>query len=142
MIQTIRRLWIQQFSLVQKPWEKTHLSTEQLGAVGERIAADYLMLQHCEILKRDFNPRHGGQVDLVFQDRQTVVFCEVKTRTSQEHFRAFFAVDKEQQRRIRKSANLWRRELEPMEVPVRFDIIEVYLEPQLKPLCYWFKDAF
>lgn len=52
---------------------------QRLGRWGESIAADYLASKGYRLLDR--NPRTAyGEVDLVMQDGDTVVFIEVKTR--------------------------------------------------------------
>ena len=51
------------------------------GREGEDIAAKYIEAQGGRILARNHHMR-GGEVDIVFADGDTTVFCEVKLRTS------------------------------------------------------------
>jgi len=139
---SLRRLWLKKYSALHRTWRREVEDTHKLGFIGECLAADFLILKRCHILKRDFHPKHGGQVDLVVRDGDALVFVEVKTRRSRDHHRAFFAVSENQQGRIRKSAHLWLRALGSLNPRLRFDILEVYLEAEKKPKCYWFKDAF
>ena len=81
-------------------------------------------------------------MDLVVRHGKVLVFVEVKSRSSQDHHRAFYAVGEAQKNRIKKSAQLWLRALEKARPRVRYDIIEVYLEEGKLPKCHWFKDAF
>ena len=50
-----------------------------LGRTGERLAADALMNKGYRILERNFRCRHG-EIDLVAEDGQDLIFVEVKAR--------------------------------------------------------------
>src|SRR5438128_1320284 len=56
----------------------------QLGARGEKLACAFLRGQGYRILYRNFRARHGGEVDIVCRDKDTLVFVEVKTRTGED----------------------------------------------------------
>lgn len=50
-----------------------------IGRVGERLAANMLEERGYRILERNFRCRYG-EIDLVAQEREDLVFVEVKTR--------------------------------------------------------------
>lgn len=50
-----------------------------LGRTGERLAAEALMSKGYHILERNFRCRQG-EIDLVAEDEQDLVFVEVKAR--------------------------------------------------------------
>jgi len=50
-----------------------------LGRTGERLAAEALMSKGYRILERNFRCRQG-EIDLVAEDEQDIIFVEVKTR--------------------------------------------------------------
>lgn len=52
-----------------------------LGKLGEDIASDFLSKKGYKIIDRNFKARYG-EIDLIAIDRNTLVFVEVKTRTS------------------------------------------------------------
>lgn len=52
---------------------------QNLGHVGERLAAQALRERGYDILELNFRCRHG-EIDLVAEDAQDLVFVEVKTR--------------------------------------------------------------
>ena len=110
-------------------YEKLTQDKQLLGVYGEKLAAKYLKKQDCKILYKNFSPRDfgskGGEIDIVCRDGNTLVFVEVKTRSS-HYKRAYDAVDKIKQDYIRKGAAYWLKELK-QAVPHRFDIIEIYL---------------
>ena len=99
-----------------------------LGKLGEQLAAQYLRKAGYKILYRNFKSKKGGEIDLVCRHRDTLVFVEVKTRTSDLFGRPIHAVDQEKRNRIRKGALAWIHELERQDVPLRFDVVEILVK--------------
>lgn len=94
------------------------------GAEGEYIVHDYLIGQGYRVL--DMNYRRGpGEIDLVAQKGQTVVFVEVKRRRDARFGRPAEAVTPDKRRRIVRTAVLYLQEKRLADVPVRFDIVEL-----------------
>jgi putative endonuclease len=56
-------------------------SKNRFGQWGENLAGDFLSGQDYEILERNYRTEHG-EVDLIAQKGKTIVFVEVKTRSS------------------------------------------------------------
>ncbi len=50
-----------------------------LGRTGERLAAEELTRQGYAIIERNFRCRHG-EIDLIAEDANDLIFIEVKTR--------------------------------------------------------------
>lgn len=98
-----------------------------IGETGERIAAKELWRTGRKVLYRNFKPEGGGEVDIVYRDRDTLVFGEVKTRTRGEWGEPARAVNRDKQRLVIRGANAWLRELNQPKVLFRFDIVEVLL---------------
>lgn len=95
------------------------------------------------MLYRNFRAKGGGEVDLVCRDiaEDTLVFAEVKTRTSDEEGRPADAVNREKEELISRGARAWLRLLDRPEVNFRFDIVEVVIgngEPRINVI----KSAF
>lgn len=68
-----------------------------------------------------------GEIDLVFRDRDCLVFVEVKTRSSEEWGRPAAAVDRERRGRLTRAGLDYLRLLKHPPVKVRFDVVEVLL---------------
>jgi putative endonuclease len=102
-----------------------------LGRMGEKIAADYLRKNGFRVLYRNFRSRRGGEIDLVCRDRRedTLVFVEVKTRSTDAFGPPHAAVIQVQQDRIIRGAKEWLRLLNDPRVPYRFDVVEVLMKP-------------
>jgi putative endonuclease len=104
----------------------------RLGKRGEKIAVSFLRKSGYKILFRNFRAKTGGEVDLVCRDRRAkvLVFVEVKTRTTNLFGNPHEAVTLRQQDRIVRAAKEWLRLLDDREIPYRFDIVEIVMEPQ------------
>ena len=100
----------------------------RLGNRGERAAARYLWYHGYRILERNF-VRHGAEIDLIAQKRDTVVFVEVKTRVREHQNprepRPASAVTPQKQRKIIAAAQCYTPAMQ-RGLRYRFDIIEVY----------------
>lgn len=102
--------------------------TAWLGAHGERVAVWFLRKQGYKILYRNFRAKGGGEVDIVCRHGETLVFVEVKTRTSEDYGRPFTAVNNKKRNLIRRGALQWLRWMEDPEVPRRFDVVEIVIK--------------
>lgn len=82
------------------------------------------------MLKANFRGRKGGEIDLVCREcaTNTLVFVEVKTRTTETFGRPLDAVDKQKRRRIVRGAMAWLRMLDMPDVRFRFDVVEVIMD--------------
>lgn len=57
------------------------MDKQNLGKLGEDLAQKYLQNKGYRFLKRNFRSKFG-EIDLIFIDKQILVFVEVKTRFS------------------------------------------------------------
>lgn len=107
---------------------------DDLGRRGEDIAADYLTDHGLVILARNWRCAEG-ELDIVATDGvDTVVFCEVKTRSGTTHGTPLEAVTRTKRRRIRRLAFLWMSTIRPRGWPrLRFDVVGIVLRENAKP---------
>jgi putative endonuclease len=107
-----------------------HLVT---GQRGEDAAFFHLRsLGYTIVARRWRSERLPGDLDLVAWDGPTLVIFEVKTRTARDLAPAETQVDAHKQRMLRRMAAAYLRQVpEPNRdaVPLRFDILSVYLLP-------------
>ncbi len=96
-----------------------------LGAWGEKTAARYLQRRKCKILYCNYRGPHGGEIDIICRDQETLIFVEVKTRRSEIFFRPIDAVNKEKRKLIKRGALSWLRLLRNPDITFRFDVVEV-----------------
>jgi putative endonuclease len=76
------------------------------------------------VLARNWRCR-AGELDLVVCRGQTVVFCEVKARTSDAFGLPAEAVTRAKQARIRRLAGRWLEEAKVRASEVRFDVAAI-----------------
>ncbi len=73
---------------------------KQLGDAGESIALRYLRSRDYEIIARNWRAGHG-EIDLIAQEGNEVVFVEVKTRRGRSHGVPEESVTSAKQRQLR-----------------------------------------
>jgi putative endonuclease len=114
-----------------------------LGQHGERLAARHLRRNGYKVLYRNFRAPRGGEVDLVCRDKScnTLVFVEVKTRSSLQYGSPAEAVNREKQKLITRGAMAWLKLLGMPDVLFRFDIVEVMVTDS-GTTCEIIRDAF
>jgi len=113
----------------------------EVGRKGEEAAARHLQSLGYVILERRFRTR-AGEIDLVARDGNTLVFVEVKARTSLACGRPAEAVDARKRGRIARVASLYLARECGRESPCRFDVVEVLLEPGSPPRVRLIRNAF
>ena len=121
--------WLQRFRNPAAPGAPAHLVK---GERGERAAARHLRQCGYKILTRRFRGAHG-EIDLVARDREVLVFVEVKTRGSDRFGAAASAVDHEKRVHLISCASEYLRLLGNPRIPVRFDVVEVYMDDAGEP---------
>ena len=107
-----------------------------VGRRGEDLAADYLQRRGFKVLERNYRTKFG-EVDLICLNRETVVFVEVKSRSSGAFGAPDEAVHRDKRRRLSKAAldYLARRSWENRRA--RFDVVSIRLdgpEPEVRHL--------
>jgi putative endonuclease len=111
--------------------ETAHLAT---GELGEREALFHLRkIGYTVVAKRWKSAKLWGDIDLIGWDGQWLCFIEVKTRSGRDAMSAESAVDREKQDMLRRMARAYLRgfpEKLREDVPVRFDVVSVYLLPE------------
>ena len=82
-----------------------------------------------QIVERNFRTR-WGELDIIARDRQTLLFCEVKTRRSGGAVPPFEAVHPNKRAQVRKIARQWLSERGArIYLPLlRFDAIGITLD--------------
>jgi len=122
----------------------TGRSREQdaLGRWGEDLAAQHLTAAGLEVLERNWRCREG-ELDVVARESDgTVVFVEVKTRSSAAFGEPSEAVSRAKAARIRTLACRWLLQHPSGGVPLRFDVISVLRRTGAAPVVRHLRSAF
>ena len=79
---------------------------DDLGREGEQVAAEYLERAGLRVLDRNWR-RADGEIDIVAAERQVMVVCEVKTRSSTRFGTPLEAISRYKLARLRRLAARW-----------------------------------
>jgi putative endonuclease len=112
-----------------------------LGLSGEILARDALARQGYAILATRYRTR-VGEIDIVARDGDTLVFVEVKTRTSEDFGLPAEAITWRKQRRLVTMARWYLTEKRLHGCLCRFDVVTVLCRPGLAPVVEVVKNAF
>jgi putative endonuclease len=120
--------------------EAAHLIT---GRRGELAAYFYLRRHGFTVVARGWKSGQvRGDLDLIAWEDGTLCFIEVKTRTTRAFATAEAAVDEDKRSILRRLARQYLRQLPVQDVPIRFDILSIYLEPEKASEFELFRSAF
>ena len=103
------------------------MTNQQLGKIGEDMAAQLLQAKGYEILQRNYRCREG-EVDIIAEQSGEICFIEVKTRQNFRYGRPCESVTEQKKRHIRAAAVRYLHELrEQGDFPGRIDfqVIEI-----------------
>ncbi len=111
------------------------------GTYWEKMAEAFLCSRGLRLLQRNFSCRLG-EIDLVMEDRDTVVFVEVKYRKSRSHGSGADSVNIHKQHRISRTAAFYLA-VNPArgEQFCRFDVVSIDPDKGEQEI-NWIKNAF
>lgn len=113
------------------------------GKKGENITADYLRKKGFIIFKRNYHSRFG-EIDIIAEKDDLLLFVEVKTRSSNAIVSPAEAVDFNKQNRIKLTASDFLRKTHK-DFKCRFDVSEITVKEENDGFKYslkYVKDAF
>ena len=113
-----------------------------LGRKGEVAARTYLERRGVRILVTNYTCA-AGEIDLIGQEREALLFIEVKTRTSEAFGPPHLAVHQRKQQQIVRAAQWFLAERRLPEIACRFDVLGVTFPNEREaPRIHWVRDAF
>ncbi len=98
-----------------------------IGKFGEDVAERYLIQKGYRIISRNFSCRQG-ELDIIAEYNEYLVFIEVKTRSNFLYGKPVEAVDKYKRQHMYRVAKYYLHIHGWENRFVRFDVIEVYIE--------------
>jgi putative endonuclease len=114
---------------------------QKLGRIGEDLAVRELVSRGYAILDRRYRTRHG-EIDIVCEDRGTIVFVEVRAKATRECGPAAESITPLKMRKVTACAvdYLARRQLSNR--PCRFDVVAIDDALAARPLVTVYANAF
>ena len=106
------------------------------GFKGESAAADYLRKKGYKILERNFYTKFG-EIDIVCQKKDVVIFVEVKTKTSDEFGEPWEMVNKHKIEQVKMMGEVWNLK-NNWQGQCRVDVVGVWLrEGEVDKIEHW-----
>lgn len=97
-----------------------------LGKKGEESAVRFIRKKGYRVLEKNYRTVFG-EIDIIAKDKDTVVFIEVKTRTSRTFGHPYEAVTPAKREKIKKVALCFLKKSRK-EPPARFDVLSINIE--------------
>lgn len=117
------------------------MNTIETGYKTESLALDYLLENGLILRDRNFRSRFG-ELDLIMQDHESIVFVEVRLRTKTEFGDGAASVDHRKQRKLCKTALNYLKLKRLNNHICRFDVISVSRSIDDSVKIDWIKNAF
>ena len=108
------------------------------GSAAETLAMSHLKAQGLRLKERNFRTR-GGEIDLIMQQGDTLVFIEVRFRQSGDYGSPAETVTRHKQQRLINAASQYLQKYR-VDMPCRFDIVAISGPRQER--IEWIRDAF
>jgi len=109
------------------------IAAKQLGNFGEQLACDYLQDLGYQILARNWRANRV-ELDIIAWIDSTLVFCEVKTRSSARQGLPIEAVTAQKLMHLRIAALSWLGENRFAHKQIRFDVIGIIAGNRVAPI--------
>ncbi len=107
------------------------MNNKTLGKNGEEIAVKYLQKQGYKILETNKRFSRYCEIDIIALAKNTLVFAEVKTRSTDICGQPVEAITKTKYQHIKQGVFLYIQE-NPQYKNFRIDGISILLKPELK----------
>jgi putative endonuclease len=120
---------------------KSAAQKRRLGRRGEKLTRRYLKKQGYRFIAGNYATRQG-EIDLIMQDEETIVFVEVKTRKSEDFAHGEESVNFPKQKHLSAAARHFIHMNRLHDHPCRFDVVAVAIPDDGKPVIRHWPNAF
>jgi putative endonuclease len=103
------------------------IKRQQVGKAGEAAAKSYLEQQGYQITEINYRCSFG-EIDIIARDKDTLVFVEVRTKTSLSFGCPEESITAEKARRLKRLASSYLQSHRHFEMPSRIDLVAVILD--------------
>lgn len=116
------------------------MTTVSIGKYGEELASQFLRKKGYKIIEKNFRIR-GGEIDIVAIDKGTLVYVEVKSRTSDQFGLPEESITPWKIKFLERAAKFYRNNRRHLPSLERIDIVAVDLEDAKNPKFRLIKNA-
>ena len=106
---------------------------KEIGAIGEKLAADYLKKREYKIIQRNFRCREG-EIDIIAQKGEYLVFVEVRTKRNNAFGTPEESVNLSKREKLISLANAYLQAYDKLPDFWRIDVVAVELGPNNRVL--------
>jgi len=100
-------------------------NSKKTGDAAEQIARSYLVKRGLKLLEQNYHGKYG-ELDLVMQDSDSIVFVEVRYRNQTNYGTPLESINHQKQQKIIKTALYYlQRHPEWQNAAARFDVIGI-----------------
>lgn len=114
---------------------------QRFGRFGEDLAVRFLKQKGYRILKTNYRTPFG-EIDIIAEDRDVIVFVEVKSRKSAAFGSPAASVDRRKQKKISMSALSYLKSAKKIGIRARFDVVSIRLTDDHSPQIEVIENAF
>ena len=111
------------------------------GQLAEQQASEYLNRQGLKLVERNYRCRNG-EIDLIMQSDNTLVFVEVRFRSDSSFGGAAASVDRYKQQKLLVAAQHYLQKHHAFNRPCRFDVVAVLPGQDGELKFEWITNAF
>ncbi|MDP2873763.1 MAG: YraN family protein [bacterium] len=108
------------------------LDKSAIGALGEKIAAQFLKQHHYKIIDQNWRATRWGEIDIIATKDDTLVFVEVKTRAGEGYGEPQEAITPYKIRTLKRAGYNYKLAHPQTPEAMRLDAVSVFLTPDLK----------
>ena len=113
------------------------MKTQEQGAAAESLACKFLKQRGLVLVERNYRCK-AGELDLIMEQDDGLVFVEVRMRNNPNFGSAAESVGRQKQQRVIKAAQHYLQRHRCHDRPCRFDIIAIDGNREIQ----WLQNAF
>ena len=107
------------------------MDTRSKGRESEEIACQYLKEKGYKLIERNFNAK-GGELDLIMQDKEFIVFVEVKSVFEDTGYSIYETLTMLKKARLKKAINIWLLKHNKLDSIWRVDFLGIVIGKENK----------
>ncbi|CAH9019337.1 YraN family protein [Candidatus Nitrosacidococcus sp. I8] len=111
------------------------------GIQAERLACDHLLAHGLSLIQRNYRCPYG-EIDLIMEDRDSLIFVEVRYRTHDSFGSALESITTTKQHKIIATAQHYLQQMKIIDKPCRFDAIGITPKQETNSRIIWLVNAF
>lgn len=119
--------------------ESARTTRQKTGDWGEQLAQDTLVAQGYQLFARNWQSGKD-EIDLIMMDGQTMVFVEVRVRSEYARTNAYFSVNYQKKKSLRRVCKAYLYALQHKPAHIRFDIFAITMKTNHPPITHHYQN--